>query len=178
MPLVILIYNADGTLNKNGSIKEFATLQLAINDYYEHINLTVTELGDTDLFLGHDWLKIHNLSIDWVNAILFFDYCSETCGYRDSLELDELNQDMHYEWGKEDQIFFFDWNSYVEKTCQVNQLFKLETVSDYTKEFPKVFSEEEFDHLPERHSWDYAIKLTPKFTLADCKIYLLNYKEQ
>ena len=54
MPLVILIYNADGTLNKNGSIKEFATLQLAINDYYEHINLTVTELGDTDLFLGHD----------------------------------------------------------------------------------------------------------------------------
>ena len=54
MPLAILIYNADGTFNKNRFIKEFATLQLAINDYYEHINLTVTELGDTDLFLGHD----------------------------------------------------------------------------------------------------------------------------
>ena len=35
--LVILVYNADSTLNKNGSIKEFAILQLAINDYYEHI---------------------------------------------------------------------------------------------------------------------------------------------
>ena len=54
MPFTIPVYNVDSTLNKNESIKEFATLQLAINDYYEHIDLTVTELGDTDLFLGHD----------------------------------------------------------------------------------------------------------------------------
>ena len=64
MPLTILVYNVDGTLNKNGSIKEFIILQLAINDHYEHINLAVTELGDTDLFLEYNWLKIHNLSID------------------------------------------------------------------------------------------------------------------
>ena len=56
-------------------------LQLAINNRYEHIDFTITELGDTDLFLRHDWLKIHNPSIDWVNAILSFDHCSETCGY-------------------------------------------------------------------------------------------------
>ena len=54
MPLTILVYNADGTLNKNRSIKEFAILQLIINDHYEHINLAVIELEDTDLFLGHD----------------------------------------------------------------------------------------------------------------------------
>ena len=64
MPLAIPVYNADSTLNKNGSIKEFATLQLAINDHYKHIDLTVTELEDMDLFLGHDWLKIHNPSIN------------------------------------------------------------------------------------------------------------------
>ena len=64
MPLAIPVYNANGTLNKNGSIKEFATLQLAINNHYECIDLAIIELGDTDLFLGHDWLKIHNLSID------------------------------------------------------------------------------------------------------------------
>ena len=57
-------------------------------------------------------------------------------------------------------------------------MFKPETVSNYTKKFPKVFSEEEFDHLPERHSWNYAIELTSKFTLANCKIYLLNCEEQ
>ena len=54
MPLVILVYNVDGTLNKNRSIKEFAILQLAINDYYKYINLAITELGDTDLFLEHN----------------------------------------------------------------------------------------------------------------------------
>ena len=97
MLLAIPVYNADGTLNKNRSIKEFATLLLVINNYYECIDFAVTELGDIDLFLGHNWLKIHNLLIDWVNAILSFDCCLETCGYWDSSELDELNQDMDYE---------------------------------------------------------------------------------
>ena len=54
MPLVILVYNIDSTLNKNRSIKEFVILQLAINDYYKHINLAITELEDTDLFLGYN----------------------------------------------------------------------------------------------------------------------------
>ena len=64
MPLIILVYNADGTLNKNRSIKEFVILQLIINNYYECINFAVTELGDTNLFLGYNWLKIHNPLID------------------------------------------------------------------------------------------------------------------
>ena len=85
---------------------------------------------------------------------------------------------MDYEWGKEDQIFFFNWDSYIKKTCQVNQLFKPETVSDYTKEFSEVFSEEEFDHLLKRRPWDHTIELTLGFTLVDCKIYPLNYEEQ
>ena len=54
MLLIILVYNADSTLNKNKSIKKFAILQLAINDHYKCINLTITELGDMDLFLGYD----------------------------------------------------------------------------------------------------------------------------
>ena len=117
MPLIILVYNIDSTLNKNGFIKEFAILQLAINDHYECINLAIIELEDMDLFLRYDQLKIHNPSIDWVNMILSFDHYSETCGYQDSSELDELNQDIDYKWGKEDQIFFFDQDSYIEKTC-------------------------------------------------------------
>ena len=64
IPLTILVYNIDSTLNKNRFIKKFAILQLAINNYYKYINFAVTELGDIDLFLGHDWLKIHNFSID------------------------------------------------------------------------------------------------------------------
>ena len=64
MPLAIPVYNADGTLNKNGSIKEFTILQLAINNYYKHINLAIIKLKDIDLFLKYNWLKIYNLLID------------------------------------------------------------------------------------------------------------------
>ena len=81
MPLTIPIYNANSTLNKNKFIKEFATLQLAINDHYEHINLAVIELKDIDLFLEYNWLKIYNPLIDWVNTILSFNYCLETYRY-------------------------------------------------------------------------------------------------
>ena len=81
MPLIILVYNVDSTLNKNRSIKEFAILQLVINNHYKHIDLTVIELRDTDLFLGYNWLKIHNLSIDWVNTILSFNCYLETYRY-------------------------------------------------------------------------------------------------
>ena len=81
MPFAIPVYNTDSTLNKNRFIKKFATLQLAINDHYEHIDLAVIELEDTDLFLRHDWLKIYNPLINWVNTILSFDHCSETCEY-------------------------------------------------------------------------------------------------
>ena len=54
MPLTILVYNADSTLNKNKSIKEFVILQLAINNHYKYIDLAVTELRDIDLFLEHN----------------------------------------------------------------------------------------------------------------------------
>ena len=108
MPFAILVYNINSTLNKNRSIKEFAILQLAINNYYKCINLAVTELGDINLFLEYNWLKIHNLSINQVNVILSFNCHSETYEYQNSSELDELNQDIDYKQGKENQIFFFN----------------------------------------------------------------------
>ena len=46
------------------SIKKFATLQLAINNHYECIDLIIIELGDINLFLEHNWLNIHNFLID------------------------------------------------------------------------------------------------------------------
>ena len=64
MSFTIPVYNIDNTLNKNRFIKEFAILQLAINNHYECIDLTIIELENTDLFLGYNWLKIYNLSID------------------------------------------------------------------------------------------------------------------
>ena len=54
MPFIILVYNINSTLNKNRSIKEFAILQLVINNYYKHIDFANTELGDINLFLRYN----------------------------------------------------------------------------------------------------------------------------
>ena len=54
MSLIILVYNINSTLNKNKSIKEFVILQLAINNYYKHINLIIIKLKDIDLFLKYN----------------------------------------------------------------------------------------------------------------------------
>ena len=54
MPLTILVYNTNGTLNKNKSIKKFVILQLAINDHYKHIDFAIIELRNIDLFLEHN----------------------------------------------------------------------------------------------------------------------------
>ena len=54
MSLTILVYNINSTLNKNRFIKEFVILQLATNDYYKCIDLTIIELEDMDLFLGYN----------------------------------------------------------------------------------------------------------------------------
>ncbi len=52
----IPVYNADGTRNQGGSITQYTEIRLVIGDHAERIDLAVTELGDRQIFLGHDWL--------------------------------------------------------------------------------------------------------------------------
>jgi len=42
----------------------------------------------------------------------------------------------------------------------------------------RVFSKIVFEKLPDQSKWDHTIELTPNATLKDCKVYLLNIKEQ
>ena len=42
----------------------------------------------------------------------------------------------------------------------------------------RVFSKTVFEKLPDRSKQDHAIELMPNTTLKDCKVYLLNVKEQ
>ena len=65
MPIPIPVYNADGTRNQAGPITEMAELVLAIGEHQERIQLAVTNLGSTDLFIGYEWLRFHNPNIDW-----------------------------------------------------------------------------------------------------------------
>ena len=82
MPIPIPVYNADGTRNQAGPITEMAELVLAIGEHQERIQLAVTNLGSTDLFIGYEWLRFHNPNIDWERGNLVLNRCPEACGYR------------------------------------------------------------------------------------------------
>ena len=56
LPFPIRLKNADGTLNANGAITEYCEVQIRILNHIEKIGLAVTNLGNTDVFIGYDWL--------------------------------------------------------------------------------------------------------------------------
>ena len=71
------VYNADGTLNQLGKITEYVEVRMMVGDHSERIQLAVTKLGNPELFLGMDWLKDHNPSVDWTQGKLSFDRCPD-----------------------------------------------------------------------------------------------------
>jgi len=64
LPFPITYYNADGTINKSGSITDIVDMNMMIGDHIEEIQFSVTDLGKRYVFLGHEWLQRHNPFID------------------------------------------------------------------------------------------------------------------
>jgi hypothetical protein len=75
----IPVYNADGSQNQARSIMGFITIHIHIEEHNKQIDLGVTNLGTSEIFLGHDWLKKHNPSINWRDRPLQFDCCPTAC---------------------------------------------------------------------------------------------------
>lgn len=65
-----------------------------------------------------------------------------------------------------------------KKNLQIQGFFDTTPKSGYLSEFSDVFSEKEFEHLPERRPWDHAIELTPGSKPVDCKVYPLLPQQQ
>jgi len=64
LPFPITYYNADGSTNKDRSVTKVVEMNMTIGDHQELIQLSVTNLGNHDLFLGYDWLQKHNPTIN------------------------------------------------------------------------------------------------------------------
>ena len=170
----IPVYNADGTINKDGSIRGFVTLRLKIKDHAELVRLAVTKIETAEIFLGHDWLKDHNPSINWTDNTLVFDRCPKSCGYLEKLLGPDFDDEsVSLEEGDRLLMVTFD----LEKELQ-NRAIVPNEGPDFIAEFPDVFSAQEFDQLPEHRPWDHAIDLTEGFVPSNCKIYPLSADEQ
>ena len=182
------VYNADGTLNQLGKITDYVEVRMTIMDHSEKMALAVTKLGNPELFLGLDWLRNHNPSIDWTECRLSFDRCPDACGYTANLgdiEADEPNNlEPALDFKDGDKLYYFNSEAYWEEPTghRINAITsdesKTELVNEYIQQYPDVFSAKEFDQLPERRPWDHVIELVPEFKPVDCKVYPLNPTEQ
>ena len=73
------IYNSDGTRNKYGKIKEVVPIILEAEGHIEQINVVVSGITETNIFLGYDWLEKHNPEIDWKKGTINFTRCPKDC---------------------------------------------------------------------------------------------------
>ncbi len=190
MATPIPVYNADGTKNSGGSITKYTKIHLTIGDHSEQIDLAVTELGNKQIFLSHNWLAWHNLIINWKTGGLTFAHCQ--CR-KNPFVLPKADPDD--KWDEEleegETILTIDFtqailirahhaNDLVAKANadKKSQTFK-EMVPDWCRDFNDLFNKDNFDELPEPKTWDHAIELTPNAnTNLDCKVYPLNWNEQ
>ena len=72
LPVPILVYNVDRSINSAGSIREFTIIEMRIGDHSEQIAMAMSNLSTHPIFLGYDWLKKHNPQINWKVKTLQF----------------------------------------------------------------------------------------------------------
>ena len=134
------VFNADRT--KNREVTRVAPLEVEINGHKETLEVAVTDLDGTDMFLGYNWLVKHNPEVNWKNGTIKFTRCPDNCtmthkdiwfNSRQTKEtvMDKTEQD-NGEIGKEP-----------DKTNS-------EDLPDYIRPFTHLFNKKKFEKLPER----------------------------
>ena len=198
--LPIPVYNADGSANATGSITEFVDISMSIGDHQEQIALAVAKLGSAPLFIGHEWLRFHNPTVDWSTSTVSLDRCPHLCRLMQEQEqADEEDEEEEVdlpELGEGERLFALDWEGYVREGAQLratsthssaiaqeqarnktDQAFEDRVPSAY-HDFRDIFEKEDFDKLPDRRPYDHVIELVKGARPVDCKVYPLTLSEQ
>ena len=79
LPRPIAVYNVDGTPNQAGHITEQIDVGMTFGKHKEKLTLLVTDLGRDMVILGHQWLQLHNLEIDWKAHKVEMTRCPPAC---------------------------------------------------------------------------------------------------
>src|SRR5258708_1721310 len=67
LPQPVLVHNVNGSPNENGSVTEEVHVTLHFGRHSKRVHLTVANLGQQTVIIGHSWLTLHNLEVDWVS---------------------------------------------------------------------------------------------------------------
>ena len=170
LPRPIPVYNADGTLNANGAITQTCKLRMVIQDHVEEINFAVSDIGNSDVYIGHDWLKRHNPSVNWKTSQVLMNRCPHTCEFITSMDIDEEEPDIQMTSIDEedpasleegDRLFVLDVDGYLEAN-RTNYDYVLkydpnraeskvwtDIVPKQYHDFEDIFTKKDFDKLPE-----------------------------
>src|SRR5258708_16792543 len=93
LPQPVLAHNIDGSLNENGSVTEEAHVTLRFRRHSERVHLTVTNLGQQMVIIGHSWLTLHNPEVDWVSQKVSMTRCPPTFNGQFSPTYDPTRRD-------------------------------------------------------------------------------------
>jgi hypothetical protein len=175
-------------------------MEMKVASHTERITFGVTDLGKRDVFIGHDWLKLHNLSIDWSKGHLYLDRCPTACNARIFSDIIEPEDELNPEGSDDEELIAEDEKLLMVDMSRIEEIRAHYTptqrmseqtevkhqkeaeqkgLPDYLKDYQDVFEEKDFDELPPSRPWDHAIELLPNAEQKlNCKIYPLSVDEQ
>ena len=179
LPVPIPVYNADGSINSAGSIREFAIVKMRIRDHSKQIAMAMSNLSTHPIFLGYDWLKKHNPQINWKSKTLKF-----MCDNNHVPGL--LDPEINDEEVKPECLFMVDYeyfrNLSMDIAIAAGELKQTKTFEEIVPqayhEYKDVFIKETFNKLFLHRPWDHTIELLPGNHKIDCKTYNLTTAEQ
>ena len=161
------VFNTDGT--KNGKVTKVASLEIKINGYKEQLEVAVTDLNRTDMFLGHDQLVKHNAEVNWKNRIIKFMRCLESCKMK--------HQDIRFKTRRTQTIEITAQNN--SKIGKELDKMNPEDLLEYIQPFMYLSNKKKFKKLLERHEQDHEINLIEKAPRElNAKAYTMTLKEE
>ena len=166
----IPVYNVDGTLNKEGSIRSTINMIVRVQEHTEHTRFHVAGLGKINVILGKLWLKTHNPEINWISGTVHFTHCPQRChlqvvqerkAYREKQkpynvpierqEAEDEDRILMVMIGPEEEassIHNISQNLAMEAEKKKLKKYFEEIVPNTYHHFKQVFAKESFDELP------------------------------
>jgi len=166
------VKNADGTPNTAGMITHVADVRIRIGDHDKRLQLSVSNLGADELFLGYDWLIKHNPTIDWKKKTIDFDRCESNCG--------NLQDNPDYIRGYIRAFATKSSDLAIKEAAKKPKQTLEELIPPSLLEYHELFEPTAFDKLPQHRKWDHAIDFKPDANIHNWKVktYPLSVHEQ
>src|SRR5258707_1420427 len=163
LPQPILICNVDGSPNENGSVTEEVHVTLRFGRHSERAHLAVANLGQQTVIIGHSWLTLHNLEVDWVSQKVLMTRCPPSCNRHVLPKSDPPPQKSAppLPFGQEDAVYTIlltpEWEERICATSTPSQRLAEEAQAQRVhppesaipkgyEDFANVFSDEAFAH--------------------------------